>query len=193
MILASVLRRCVNLECTANKHDISTQYSEGEQLGQLTWCSEDVISALFWNKCLIHCTSNPTVQCWCNWPFLPTFPSVAGGTFNPASLWSRRNSKQWWQVCRCTVNTNIPSWSNLNGIPIQPLLGPGGGGWTCPRKHTEMDCAAAATYIQWNLYIVDTLGPAIFVLTREVSAIKRFKNVLALWQSVHSFLGMCPQ
>ena len=28
-------------------------------------------------------------------------------------------------------------------------------------------------YIQWNLYIKDTLGPAIFVLNREVSSFQR--------------------
>ncbi len=34
--------------------------------------------------------------------------------------------------------------------------------------------------VQWNLYSVDTLGLAIFVLNREVSTIKRFQNALAL-------------
>ena len=33
----------------------------------------------------------------------------------------------------------------------------------------------AILYIQWNLYIKDTLGPAIFVLNKEVSSSQRLK------------------
>ena len=54
-------------------------------------------------------------------------------------------------------------------------------------------------HVQWNLRIKDTLGPAIFVLYREVVLFQRSKNVLVLWESEPgevSFIGrfflLCP-